>query len=190
MTVGAVSSTTIYSSSLQYKYFHTVLSESQVQDLLRKYGILPSGNADTDLDNLYNIMYAQASKDASEAIGSLASTQQQQPQQQKTKQVEQSSQELPWATLMSQVALTATGDLDKDYASFNEKISLMSASATTPQDKANVAQLQAQASIVFVQNTQQTAKKVTPIAQSNTQAEAPTGADIMAMLNRMYFLAY
>lgn len=191
MTVGAVSSTTIYSNSLQYKYFHTVLSDAQVQDLLRNYGILPSGDADIDLDNLYNVMYAQASKDATEAAGSIASTQQTQtPQNTQSTQTTQSSTEVPWATLMSQVGLTATGDLDKDYASFNEKISLMSASATTPQDRANVAQLEAQANIVFVQPTQ--TAQASNSNQSNTQGAmatataTATGADIVAMLNKLY----
>lgn len=190
MTVGAVNSTTIYSNSLQYKYFHTVLSDAQVQDLLRKYGITPSGDSDTDLDSLYNVMYTQASKDATEAAGSIASAQQTQTSQntQKTQPATQSSTEVPWVTLMSQVGLVATGDLDKDYASFNEKISLMSASATTPEDKANIAQLEAQASVVFVQQTQ-TAQSSNS-NQSNTQAltATATGADIVAMLNKMYFL--
>lgn len=186
MSVGAVSSSYTYSTSYatfeQYKFFHAVISNSQVQELLRKYGVVPSGDSYTDLHALYEVLYAQASKDASEAIGSVAS---QQTQNTQKPQPEQNSTEAPWATLMSQIGLKATGNLGKDYASFDEKISMMMASALTPQDKANISQLQSQASVVFVENKKQSTQS-TSSAQNNTQQATPIGVDIMAMLNRLY----
>lgn len=175
MSVSAISS--IYTSyqSYQNQFFGGTISESQFEYLLRKYGITTTGNAYKDVEALYNAMRAQAD---TEVAGSTASSNQAQKSQ---KQQEQTAS-IPWANLMSRVGLAATGELQDDYNLFTSKISSMQASAaSSPQDKAYIAQLSAEAQIVFTQ------PQVT--LQETTKAQAVSGSDIKAMLNRIYFFS-
>lgn len=187
MSVGAVNSltySTSYADLQQYKFFKFVNSPEQIDELMRKYGIIQTGDTYNDLKALYDAMYKEASVDANEeAAGSVAYLK---PQDQIKKPENQDPTNVPWATLMNQIGLTATGNLQKDYGSFSEKISIMQVSATTPQDKANLQQLESQASIVFVpqsQTTQTASQNQGPIEKTSA-----SGADIVAMLNKMYFL--
>lgn len=169
MTVGAISSNYIYSTAIQYQYFGTDISDDKIKDLMRAYGIMTTGNAEFDIQSLYDAMKAAASgnlKNAQpstpEAIGITAN--------------------VPWADLMNQVGLSPLGDLETDYNAFIQQINLMQISATSPQEKANVAQLQAQAAIVFIDNTN---------LQSSGSSQKPqiSGADILAQLNKLYLMS-
>lgn len=176
MSISAISS--VYSSYQRYQtqIFGGSISESQFEFLMRKYGITATGDTQKDVEALYKAMYSDAD---TEVAGSIAS--QNAAQQSQSTQAQQANQ-IPWANLMSRVGLAATGDLADDYALFSAKVSQMKASgASSPQDKALIAQLSAEASIVFVQ----------PQSDSQAQANAQTlsGADIKALLNKLYFFS-
>lgn len=164
MTIGAVSSTN-YSTSIQYQYFGTTVSDDRIQELLNEYGIQTTGYASIDLQNLYDAMSSIATNN----VKGAQSNQQQGPPP---------ANSVPWADVMNQVGLSPTGDISTDQAAFNQQIYLMQVSATSPQDKASIAQIQAQADIAFSEQS-------TDSSQSSPQI---SGADIMAQLNKMYML--
>lgn len=166
MTIGAVSLTN-YSASLQSQYFGTTVSADRIKDLLNEYGIQTTGDASIDMQNLYEAMFSAASNSVKNTL-----------QQNSQPEVIGNSANVPWAALMSQVGLSLTGDINTDYNAFMQKIFSLQLSATSPQDQANMAQLQAEADIVFVQST-------TSQDQSSPQA---SGADILAQLNKMYLM--
>lgn len=134
---------------------------------------------------LYDAMYSEAS--------SSATVEQSSPNQlplsdQGSQATDaQNASNVPWATLMGQVGLAATGNLATDYNTFSEKISAMQVSATSQQDKASIDQLEAEASIVFVQQDQPVTQGSSQV-QDSSQSKSVTGADIKAQLNKLYFL--
>lgn len=172
MTVGAISS---YSPAVQYRYFDTTISDSQIQGLMKKYGITPTGDSDKDLDELYSAMYSDAqSSVAASASFSINNNQQ-----------AQKPLNIPWQSLMIQVGLYPTGDFNTDYKAFKDKIIFMQYNATSKMAKTHINQLIAEAAIVFVQPTVAAAQiglQTPKISQSSS------GADILAQLNRTYFL--
>lgn len=170
MTVGAVNS---YSSVLQYRYFDTAISATQIQDLMKKYGITPTGDQDLDLRELRNAMYSDAKNKVTSAVNNVNQAQE--------NQASGNGSNVPWANLMLQTGLPVTGDFNTDYQAFTNKIFEMKMSATTPQDKAIISQLVSQAEIVFVPPTNSTANSGT--------AKTASGADILSMLNKMYFFS-
>lgn len=180
----------LYSTSLQYKYFSAYISEDRLNDLLEKYGIISTGDRDKDLDTLHRLMYAEAVKEVEDAQG--ASNQTPKVKQANNQAIESAtSNEVPWANLMTQVGLSATGDLNEDYIAFMNQIQLMKRSGASSQsDKAYIDQLMAQASVVFVQpETIQTSSAKAPSA-STPAPQQPSGVDILAQLNKMYIVGY
>lgn len=184
MTIGAVSSISSYrySTSVEYKYFGTTFSDQTLQDLMRQYGIIQTGDSDVDLKALYQAMYSSATSQATAASASKNS----QPVKPEESQVQgaQNANNVPWATLMNQVGLSPTGDLATDLTAFNNKISQMMASATTQQEKANLYQLAAEASIVFVQPVSVSQSNISVQSSSHSLSQI-SGADIMARLNKL-----
>lgn len=170
MTVGAITS---YSSVLQNQYFGCIISSANIQNLMLKYGIQITGDPELDIKALYAAMRLRAS--------TIANTKAQQASADQPTDNTQNSN-IQWATLMNQIGLSATGNLATDYAAFSNKISTMQLSATTPQEKANINQLQAQANIVFVQQDQSSKRT------SQVQSTTASGAEIMASLNKLYLL--
>lgn len=197
LSVNAISNysyvySTTYDTTEQYKLFKSVISNAQIDELCRKYGIVQTGDSATDLKALYQAMYKDAQ---TEVIGSTASAASEQTQQQAVQQTSQKqtldSTQVPWGILMSQIGVAATGDFSTDYQAFQNRIMAMQLNAQTPQEKANISQLQAEASIVFIQ-PEATTTQVGPAAQHLTQParqSTPSGADITAQLNKMYFLS-
>lgn len=182
MTIGAVSSISSYyqySSYEQYKYFGTTISEERLQYLMWEYGIQKTGDAYTDIKTLYQVMYGSAAANVQENTPAKEVKHKQNSQPTEAA----ASTNVPWATLMNQVGLSATGDLATDYQAFSNRISLMQASATTPQQKADIGQLVAEAAIVFVQPE---STQAAPQTQTTYQPQKASGADIAAMLNRLY----
>ena len=170
MTVSAVSTNYTYSSSAQYWYFGTSISDDEIERLMYNYGITKTGDADLDMKALKNAMYSKAE---SSAIAGLPTP---------TQMTAQIAQNAPWASLMSEVGLIATGNLDTDASAFASKITTMQESAKTPAEKANIRNLEAEASVLFVQEGQVNANEV--------QAPTASGADIMSNLNKLYFFAF
>lgn len=176
MTVGAISSNAYNYSTIEYNYFGTTISNSRLEDLMKQYGLNPTGDPDIDIKALYQAMHSSASSTISKAQAAAD----EQANSQTTAAL--NSMNAPWATLMSQIGLYATGDFDTDFQSFNDRISAMSVNANSQQDKAAINQLQAQASIVFVPQTQTTQNT----AQASSQSFS--GADITAQMNRLFIV--
>ena len=164
-------------------------SDQRIQELLANYGITQTGD-DSDIKNLYDAIYTQASTDVGNVQSANASQNAQGATQNSQQTQAQNSSNVPWATLMGQVGLTATGKLYDDYDAFNEQIYKMQASATSPQDKANIAELQAEAQVVFVQPDESKAQAASSQtqAQNAAQPQQMTGADIMAQLNKLFLV--
>lgn len=183
MTIGAVSSINSfrYSTSVEYKYFGTTFSDQTLQDLMRQYGIIQTGDSDTDVKALYQAMYSSAITQTTAAKAS-GKPQHAKPEESQSSSA-QNANNVPWATLMNQVGLSPTGDLATDLTAFNNKISQMMASATTQQEKANLYQLAAEASIVFVQPESASQSNIS--VQSSSLSHSISGADIMARLNKL-----
>jgi len=119
------------------------------------------------------------------------------PPQIKAKNLKKSSQandaenstNVPWASLMNQIGLYVTGDLKTDYDAFSNKISAMQSSgAISPDNEAAINQLIAEASIVFVQQSDSSTKAAAGSAehvQSPPPSQSVSGADITARFNKM-----
>lgn len=190
MSVGAISSNTYYySPSVQYQYFGTTVSESRIQDLMEMYGIKQTGDAEYDMRALYNAMYSQTSGELTSAQAAYNQSQQVQENPQTDAQ---NPSNVPWANLMGQVGLPVIGEYNTDYDAFNLQIfSMKMAAAGNPQQLASVAQLEAQASVVFVEPNQsedQSASQGT--SQSSQNTVSVSGYDILAALNKMYIYAW
>lgn len=174
MSVGAISGNS-YTTVLQYRYFDTSISDNQILSLMKRYGISPSGNRDTDLEALYNAMYS----DAKNIVASNLSNAQQ-AQKDKAQSAQQTLSDVPWAQLMTQAGLHVSGDYKKDYQAFNDKIFQMKLSAASPKDYAMISQFVSQAAIVFTPPSS--------VTEGSSPLPSAIGADITAMLNKMYFL--
>lgn len=181
-----------YSSTIVFEYFGTNISGKDLQALMEQYGIYQTGDTDADIKALYDAMYADAKKQVKSSQPSTSTNNIQKPQPSNQEAGVSNSSNVPWANLMSKVGLYATGNLTADYQAFSDKISKMMSSATLSQrDKANIAQLIAEASIVFVQpNSATQASSASSQTQQPAQTVKPiSGADIMAQLNKMIMLA-
>ncbi len=174
MTVGAVSGISyVYTSNYQTEYFSSSISESRLNDLMKQYGVLQTGNQDTDMKALFQAMYNYYSQSAAATAKSPANPTG--PSQ------AQLAANAPWAPLMMRIGLSATGNLSNDYSAFMSKIHAMEAGTKSSGEKQSLTRLEQQASSFFVQ------------PQSSPQAEqAPakaSGADIKVMVNRAYMLS-
>lgn len=184
MTVGAISSTYTYSTSVQYQYFGTTVSNDRIQDLMKQYGIKQTGDEEYDVQALYEAMMSAASSEAQNTQSISNQGQVQQSQQTDA----QNASNVPWADLMEQVGLSVTGNYDDDYDAFNSQIQTMKMSAVNPQQLASISQLEAQASVVFVKSDQSASQGASQSSQNSSVSVS--GADILAMLNKMYVYSY
>ena len=124
-----------YTSASLYSYLGRVpTSNAALKEAFREYGIAPTGT-ENDLKRLKHAMYEEYSTQVKEQIDN----------QNAAKQV------VPWAGLLAQIGIQATGDYDKDYAAFNDAINLLSQSAIDGQAMAYFAGLRSEASQVFAQ---------------------------------------
>lgn len=189
MTVGAVSlyqysGNYNYDTTTQYKYFGMAVSDDRLQQLMVRYGILQTGDSKKDLEALYQAMYPNATSQATKAAQSG-----QQPQKPQTPQAAETTgttASIPWSNLMGQVGLIATGELAIDIEAFKIKMNAMQVSATTPEQKASIGLLQAEAAIVFVQPSETTKTASAAVSQSQPPTlTRASGADIQAQLNKL-----
>lgn len=196
MTISAVSSVTSYSYStaVENQYFGTSISESQLQILMDRYMIKQTGDSEIDLRALYNAMYPEASSKAQSSSASASTNQSQKTQSGQENQAidAQNANNVPWANLMNQVGLYATGDMTKDYEAFGDKISQMQSSgATDSKMQATINQLVAEAAIVFVQpDDQSSAAQAQTSANNASKSQQVSGADIQAQINKMFVFGY
>lgn len=182
MTVGAI---TYYSPSTQYRYFDTTISDAQIQNLMKKYGISQTSDSDQDLNALYQAMYSDAKTSTSSSQTSSVG------HNKHSQQIQAADAQNPvnvqWATLMMQVGLYPTGDFDTDYNEFQNKIFAMQTSAVSQQEKASINQLIAEATIVFV-SPSTSASEMPSQTPNASHSQSVSGVDILAQLNKMYFL--
>lgn len=193
MTVGTVSLYKYsgeynYDTTNQYRFFGTLIPSDRLNDLMVKYHILQTGDSYKDLHNLYLAIKNKAAIDSSAAAKTGSNRNVQNIQQTAQENQIQAANLIPWATLMGQVGLIASGDLAIDYGAFKTRLYTMQISAKDNAQKANIGLLMAQAEIVFVDNTQQTAKAAS--SQAKIPQSAPkvqtSGADIQAAINKLY----
>lgn len=133
---------------------------SNLSSLYSQYGVSKTGNIQTDLAALKKAM--QAKGQSTSSIDSFANMV---AQLQKTKghhhhkktdndkqvdndkqaqQAQGAQQGPPWASLMQNLGLQPQGSPEADFAAISNKLTEMSASATTPEQKANIASMQSQ----------------------------------------------
>jgi hypothetical protein len=122
-----------YTSANLYSYLGRVpANKTALKEAFDDFGVVPTG-ATSDLTKLKQAMYEEYSTQVKEQINN----------QNAEKQV------VPWAGLLAQIGIQATGDYDKDYAAFNDAIKLLSQSAIDGQAMAYFAGLRSEASKVF-----------------------------------------
>ena len=127
-----------YTSSNIYSYLGRVPhNETTLKRAFDEFNITPTGKAD-DLKKLDKAMYAEYSEQVQNQI-----------ENQKGEKV------VPWAGLMAQIGVRATGDYEKDFAAFSNAIQLLSQSAIDGQAMAYFAGLRSEASRVFGAANQQ-----------------------------------
>lgn len=121
-----------YSSSNIYSYLGRIpSSEQKLERAFREFHVVPTGSPD-DLKRLDKAMYAEYSEQVQNQIAN-----------------QNNEKVVPWAGLMAQIGVQATGDREKDYAAFNNAIQLLSQSAIDGQAMTYFAGLKSEAQRVF-----------------------------------------
>ena len=141
-----------YSSANIYSYLGRVpANDRKLEQAFREFHVVPTGKAD-DLKRLEKAMYAEYSEQVQNQIAN-----------------QNGEKVVPWASLMAQIGVQATGDKEKDYAAFNSAIQLLSQSAIDGQAMTYFAGLKSEAQKVF--GTVQHDKSETPISFEVYQAQ-------------------
>lgn len=121
-----------YTSSNIYSYLGRMPANSNaLERTFRDFDVRPTGSVN-DLKELKEAMYEEYSKQVKEQVDNQNNT-----------------QVVPWAGLLAQIGIRATGDYEKDYAAFNSAIQLLSQSAIDGQAMTYFAGLRTEASRVF-----------------------------------------
>ena len=121
-----------YTSANLYSYLGRVPSNNTVlEEAFEEFNVTPTGSSD-DLKKLNSAMYREYSNQVQEQIAN-----------------QNSQKVIPWAGLMAQIGVQATGNREKDYAAFNNAIHLLSQSAIDGQAMTYFAGLRSEAQKVF-----------------------------------------
>ena len=121
-----------YTSSNIYSYLGRVpANQTTLREAFDEFDITPTGTID-DLKKLDKAMYAEYSEQVQNQIAN-----------------QNGEKVVPWAGLLAQIGVRATGDYEKDYAAFNSAIQLLSQSAIDGQAMTYFAGLRSEASRVF-----------------------------------------
>ena len=124
-----------YSSANIYSYLGRIPSnERELKDAFDKFNVKPTGSVN-DLKKLESAMYAEYSEQVQNQIAN-----------------QNGEKVAPWAGLMAQIGVQATGNYEKDYAAFNNAIQLLSQSALDGQSMTYFAGLKSEAQKVFGEN--------------------------------------
>lgn len=165
MTVGAVMGVYQYTGVYQAQFLPSTITNDQLNALMRQYGIKQTGDEYTDIKALYEAMYQDIARSGAT---------------QGVKTENQMEQIYPWASLMKQLGLGATGDFSKDYSVFMNALNTQQAAAKTPAEKSRLNLIQRMAQVVFVQPQQK--------EQANKIMQL-TGSEIIAQMNRTALLS-
>ncbi len=121
-----------YTSSNIYSYLGRVpVNSAALERAFDDFDITPTGSTD-DLKKLNKAMYEEYSAQVQEQIKN-----------------QNNEKVIPWAGIMAQIGIQATGDYDKDYAAFNNAIQLLSQSAIDGQAMTYFAGLRSEAQQAF-----------------------------------------
>ena len=121
-----------YTSANIYSYLGRVpANERTLEKAFDEFNVTPTGKTD-DLKKLDKAMYAAYSEQVQNQIAN-----------------QNNEKVVPWAGLMAQIGVQATGDYEKDYATFNNAIQLLSQSAIDGQAMTYFAGLKSEAQRVF-----------------------------------------
>lgn len=175
-TVSAVNGVYQYTQSYQSQFFGSAVSTDRLNQLMKEYGIQQTGDQHKDIENLYEAMYGYYSQQ-SQGV-------QQFNQQDNQTQSTQNATSVPWASVMEEVGLTPTGDLEKDYATFNAKIQELEGSVQSDEDKSKIDAFATEAQSVFTQTNNNTQPTDTRTSAQN----AISGAELLAKLNQAFFV--
>lgn len=168
MTIGAVGGVYSYTNfSYQYQLFSSAVSSDKLNDLMRQYGVIQTGDELSDLQALYAAMYSNIQTNAASAVNS-------------SNQIEGTDAEnVPWADVMKSVGLYPTGTMEDDYYAFTNRIDELEASQSSS-DNATLEEIRSEGESLFAQASGQTTNS-TPTTQMS-------GADIIAQLNKAFIL--
>ena len=158
MTITAINGIYDYGATYQRQFFGSAIPQNKINELMDEYGIRRTGDAYTDIKELYKAMYGDYTQQANRNAQQTAS---------------QYEAKYPWEGVMAKIGLAATGDNQKDKASFEAALSQLTLIAQGEQ-QAYLAQLQHEGRIAFA-----------------TVPEAPpspsvSGYDIMAEVNKAF----
>ena len=121
-----------YTSANIYSYLGRVpVNSAALERAFDDFDITPTGSTD-DLKKLNKAMYEEYSAQVQEQIKN-----------------QNNEKVIPWAGIMAQIGIQATGDYDKDYAAFNNAIQLLSQSAIDGQAMTYFAGLRSEAQRAF-----------------------------------------
>lgn len=104
---------------------------------------------------------------------------------------QQTSRELPWATLMSQLGIQQTGSKEGDFAAIGAAIEVKASKATTVSEKAEVKALQQDFAAIQSQddsNSLQSQAQAATASAQNQQSGSFTGQNQLAELNKFFLL--
>ena len=142
-----------YTSKNIYSYLGRVpVNSAALERAFDDFDITPTGSTD-DLKKLNEAMYEEYSQQVQEQIKN-----------------QNNEKVIPWAGLMAQIGIQATGDYDKDYAAFNNAIQLLSQSAIDGQAMTYFAGLRSEAQQAFGLSNKPEAQKA-PISYKAYQAQ-------------------
>jgi hypothetical protein len=160
MLVSAVNGVYQYSTTYQMQIFGNSISNDDLNDLMSQFGISQTGDEYLDISELYDAMYAFYQTQQNSQINSQA-------------QNGENATNVPWADVMKEVGLSATGNLDDDYSNFTKTISSIEDSTKNEQDKAEVAAFAQTAQSYFVQN-------------NSSETQMASSSDIIAEMNKSF----
>ena len=160
MTITAINGIYDYGATYQRQFFGSTISAKKLNELMEEYGIHQTGNAYTDINELYKAMYRDYSQQATAIAAQQA---EQQPEMR-----------FPWEGVMAKIGLAATGDYATDKTAFDSALRQLTQIAQGDQ-QAYLAQLQHEGKAAF--------SAAVPDAP---QQQAVSGYDIMAQVNRAF----
>jgi len=160
MTITAINGIYDYGATYQRQFFGSTISAQKLNELMEEYGIHQTGNAYTDIKELYKAMYGDYSQQATASAAQQAA---QQPEMR-----------YPWEGVMAKIGLAATGNYETDKAAFDSALRQLTQIAQGDQ-QAYLAQLQYEGKAAF--------SAAVPEAP---QPQAVSGYDIMAQVNRAF----
>ena len=160
MTITAINGIYDYGATYQRQFFVSTISPQKLNELMDEYGIKRTGNAYSDMKELYKAMYGDYSQQATAAAAYQAG---QQPEMR-----------YPWEGVMAKIGLAATGDYEKDKAAFESALRQLTQIAQGDQ-QAYLAQLQHEGRAAFSSG-----------APDAPPVQTVSGYDIMAQVNRAF----